>query len=265
MRHDTPSFTAASVAALRGLGALLPADARIADDPYGARFAGRLAPLIALAQRVPALGRAATWPLRHWVAYLQVRTRAIDDVLLDFVGSGGRQVVILGAGFDCRAARFARELVCVHVFEIDHPATQARKREAMAGERQADVAYLSWDFEARPLAELPAELTVCGLDPQRPTLTIWEGVTMYLSEAAIDDTLATVRQLGAPGSPIVFTYFERALLERPQGTMRAVRRLAGRVGEPYRFGWNPPDLAPWLAARGFVLDHDRSEAELASL
>ena len=246
------STTAAFVAGCRGLGALL-GEAQIADDPYGVRFGGMLFRAIERIGRLPP-------PLVPWVAYMQVRTRAIDDELLAFAGD---QIVILGAGYDCRAARFARELRGAAVFEVDHAATQARKRAVLGGDSRAE--YVPWDFETRALDELPAELADRGLDPARPTLTIWEGVTMYLSEAAIEATLAAVRRLGGTGSRLVFTYIERHVIERPRPAARALRAFLAGVGEPFRWGWDPPTLADWLDERGFALVTDHAEVELAQM
>jgi len=268
MKDGKPSFTATWMAACRALGTLMPEEARIAHDAYGARFCGpALNLLLSAGRRAPSIARLMLTPFRPWVAYVQVRTRAIDDVLLEFATAGGRQVVVLGAGFDCRAARFADSLGSARVFEVDHPATQLRKRAAMAGERQAPVAYVPWDFEARPMSELPGALVSLGLDPTAPTLVVWEGVTMYLSEPAIEETLAAVRRLGAPSSPLVFTYFERQRIQRPDSAaLRAAAGVVARVaGEPFRFGWDPAKLREWLAARGFVLERDSSEAALATL
>lgn len=259
------SLTAAFVASARGLGSLLGDDA-IARDPYGARFGGRLTRAVERAARAEPVRRGvlAAPMVRRWIAYMQTRTRAIDDELLDFVAAGGRQVVILGAGYDCRAARFAAELDGARVFEIDHPATQARKRAVLDDAGAAPpVVYVAWDFEARPLAELPGVLARLGLDPDRPTLTIWEGVTMYLSAPAIEATIAAIRQLGGAGSRLVFTYVERAMVERPRLLARAFLGVLAQIGEPFRFGWDPDELPAWLAARGLALRTDRRVVDLA--
>jgi len=236
------SFTAAWVAAGRGLGDRL-GDAQLAHDPYGLRFAG---PAFLPIARVPIL-RAR---LAHWIAYMQVRTRAIDDELLGFVARGGRQVVILGAGYDARAARFARELDGVDLVEVDHPATQAEKRAKLPESR---ARYLPWNFEEHPAAELPDAL---ALDRARPILVIWEGVTMYLTEGAIASTFAAMLELGAR---VVFTYLEARMLRRPH----AVKSFLGAIGEPFVTGWEPQDLLRWLDARGWRLVSDRSDRELA--
>src|SRR4051794_26490410 len=87
-------------------------------------------------QRAPALsGRLLplTGPLYWGTLYMQVRTRVIDDMLRAFVADGGRQVLLLGAGYDSRARRFGDELRGVTFFEVDHPATQEHKRRVLAG------------------------------------------------------------------------------------------------------------------------------------
>jgi methyltransferase (TIGR00027 family) len=244
---DTASFTASLIAVARGLGGtdgVLPPDARLVHDPFGLRFATRSLAFVARHARLFA-------PLlERMLLAVQVRTRLIDDVLLTFLQEGGDQVLLLGAGFDCRAARFAGLLGGARVFEIDHPATQRVKRERL--EDPPAVTYLPWDFEARALGELPAALAALGHDARRPTLTIWEGVTMYLTEPAIDASVRAVAALSAPGSPFVFTYMDRAAL-RPRGlVVRLVRSLLTRGGEPLLFGFHPPSLPAWLAARAFA-------------
>jgi methyltransferase (TIGR00027 family) len=254
------SSTAAWVAACRTLGARLPRVAQLAQDPFGAAFAP--APVDWLVRHLPRLATVPAWP---FLLYMQVRTRTIDDVLHRFVADGGTQVLILGAGYDCRASRFPGELADAHVFEVDHPATQARKRAVLdrAGAHPSRVTYVGWDFEAQPTSELPAALASLGHDPARPTLTIWEGVTMYLTERAIDETVAAVRALSAPGSPLVLTYFDRHQLDRPTVIQRLLTRFVARGGEPFRFGWDPAELSGWMRARGFSLVWDRSAQALA--
>src|SRR5690349_21603225 len=112
MQEETPSFTATWVALCRGLGACLPEDAQLCRDPYGLAFGGtavrilgEIAPKVAPLRAIVRLRRGPFYRLTLW---LQMRTRVIDDVMLDFVERGGRQIVILGAGFDCRAERFAK-------------------------------------------------------------------------------------------------------------------------------------------------------------
>ena len=113
------------------------------------------------------------------------------------------------------------------------------------------------------MADLPARLAALGHDPGRPTLTIWEGVSMYLSPGAIDATVAAVRALSAPRSPFAFQYLDRRGVEHPPLHLRLLCALMERLGEPIRSGWDPPELPAWLAARGFALVSDRTDVDLA--
>jgi methyltransferase (TIGR00027 family) len=258
--HNRPSRTAEWVAFSRTLGRKLPHDARLADDPFGALFAGTAASFFSSV--APAVLTLPLWPA---ALYMQVRTRAIDDALHAFVAGGGRQVILLGAGYDCRAARFVGELADVRVFEVDHPATQVKKRSILEHHSiRSSARYLPYDFEQRPAEELPSALAQAGHDTALPTLTIWEGVTMYLSDGAVAASVAAVQAYSALGSPFVFTYLTRAELDSPSPFRKAVRRVVNRAGEPFRFGFEPDELPAWLRARGFDLDWDRSISELAA-
>lgn len=263
MRDHLPSRTAAFVAVARTMADRLPPEGQLAPDPYGASFeVGSRAAL----QR--ALDRAHV-PVHRvpgvtgWILYMQVRTRAIDDAVRAFVERGGAQVVLLGAGYDTRALRLP-ELSGARVFEVDHPATQGHKRAVL--ERlgaHSPARYLTWNFERAPMAELPAALAAAGLDPSAPTFTIWEGVTMYLTPAAIDASLRAIRAYSPAGSQLAMTYFAKQRFERPSLLVRAAQLVVAQFGEPWRFGWEPEELPRYLAERGFALSFDRSLAELA--
>jgi methyltransferase (TIGR00027 family) len=258
MKTDTPSRTAAFVAALRTMARELPPEARLADDPYGAEFEGDLRRQLHRALAKLGIPVHRLPGVTGWILEMQVRTRLIDDAVRAFVADGGRQIVLLGAGYDVRALRIP-ELAAVRVFEIDHPATQRHKRDVLARlGANAGVAYLTWDFETRPLHELPAALAEAGCDPHERTFTIWEGVTMYLTEAAIDASLRAVRGWSPPGSRLAITYFTRTRLRRPRLMTRAARVMVARLGEPWRFGWEEGAIGPYLQARGFALVRDVS-------
>ena len=261
MREDTPSRTAQWVAAARGLGMLLPEDVRIAEDPYGIAFAStRIQKLIE--ERRPSV-LAQVPGFKTWIAYMQVRTKLLDDAVRNFVDMGGRQVVLLGAGFDCRALRMP-ELEGSVVYEVDHPATQEHKLSTLAKlGAQSPARYVTWDFETRAMDELPEGLVDAGHEADQPTLTIWEGVTMYLTEAAIDASLRAIADYSCPTSQLAMTYQAKTPGERPSLAARAVQFAVARLGEPFRWGWDPMALPEYLEERGFALADDVSTPEAA--
>ena len=267
MRDDTPSRTAQWVAAARGMSRLLPEAVRIADDPYGLAFSSSgLADLVNRSAHGPgsrAEAVARIPGLSTWIVYMQVRTRVIDDAARVFAAAGGRQIIMLGAGYDCRALRLS-ELGGAQVYEIDHPATQDHKRKVLAGLGVTSPArYLAWDFETRAMDDLPAALAELGHDPARPTLTIWEGVTMYLTEGAIDASLGAIATWSAPGSELAMTYQVKSASKKPSLATRAVQAMARQLGEPFKFGWAPAQLPDYLEVRGFHLVRDVAIASAA--
>jgi len=186
-----------------------------------------------------------------------VRTRYIDDVLAEALGSGVEQVVILGAGFDSRAYRI-RGIDQTPVFELDQPVTQAKK-SAIIGRRLGTVprhvTLVPIDFDTQALGTV---LSGCGYRRDARTCFICEGVTHYLSAGAVDALFRSVARSAAVGSRMVFTYIHQAMLD---GSMRfegAATTLATvrRGGEPYTWGFDPVTLPEYLAEREFVLLED---------
>jgi methyltransferase (TIGR00027 family) len=176
----TPSATAALVAALRRYAKWLPQPlATLAPDPYGAAFAGGFyAYLDAAFEHAPMVARmlASHTVLGRGAATMALRTRAFDDALCGFHASGGRQVILLGAGLDARAWRLHALRDCA-VFEVDSPGSQNAKLAAVAHARVATpplLRFIAHDFETEGMEALPQKLHDAGLDTSAPTFTIWE-------------------------------------------------------------------------------------------
>jgi methyltransferase (TIGR00027 family) len=264
MEHDTPSRTAGHVAALRGLGPLLPPAGRLVDDPFGAEWTG-YGRLRRFAAAMPSLAQRMSRPMWRWLLYMQVRTFALDQEVARFAESGGGQLILLGAGLDARALRLRH--LGLTVFEIDHPATQAKKRRLAGSVLPAPsgaAVFVPWDFERDPLSELPQRLADVGYRRDERGCVVWEGVTMYLTEAANAAAFAMLADVLAPGSAVAFTYFAKGLLAAPGWRNWLMRHFVARHSEPWIFGWDPDQLPAWLAARGFALEHDDSTMALAA-
>ena len=246
---------------------------RLFCDAFAPHFVSRRWRLVIRASRVGAVRRAVEvlydrvagpGPRASAVA----RTRLIDDLVTDARSWIG-QLVILGAGFDARAYRLSG-LAEVTVFEVDHPATQQAKREVLgrvlAGIVEGDP--LAWHVRFVPIDlerdDLARALRAAGYRDDTRSLFVWEGVTNYLTPAAVDQTLGAVHGLAATGSLLVFTYVDRAVLAGDYSRFPEARRWVKGVrrrGEPWRFGLAPAEVAAFLAHRGFGLIGDLSTAQ----
>ncbi|MEP6962296.1 MAG: SAM-dependent methyltransferase [Acidobacteriota bacterium] len=195
-------------------------------------------------------------------ATLIIRTKFIEERLTLAIAGGATQVVIMGAGWDTRAYRLTELLNKARVFEIDQPSTQNWKRrraEEVIGPPPANLTYLPIDFRHQTLAEV---LLAGGYDPVEKTFFIWEGVTMYLPETAIRDTLRWIASQAA-GSAVVFDFVDRALIdyirsanfdaEPPNEAARIglerLRQIA-KWGEPWIFGIPKTTEAQYLQELG---------------
>lgn len=211
----------------------------ICRDPWAAALAG---------PRGAELAHAHDAAMPHGELWLAVRTAWIDQRVRRLTGPERPQVVMLGAGLDTRAARLARP--GVRFFEVDHPATQAHKRAAVGALPGYPVDAATWvpcDFERDDFTE---RLVAAGFDAAQPALVVWEGVTMYLSVAAIRATLERVASLH-PRSVLVFDKVGKALASGTSSRAgdRELAALVEDVGEP--FAWGADDVLPMMATTGF--------------
>lgn len=261
----TASFTAQLMALQRAFEAARPVDSRLFDDALAPRFLSAPLRVAAGLAHVPRVGGAVPalydllWPGPRPSAV--ARTRLIDDTIRCAVERGVRRLVVLGAGFDTRPWRLS-ELAAVQVIEVDRRETQAAKRATLrrARQRVEQVVFLPVDLERDDLVTAVAGT---AFDRASTSLFVWEGVTNYLTAAAVDRTLRDVRALAAPCSEIVFTYVHQGVIDGSVSFPEGKRWMAGVAGfgEPWTFGLVPEALGGFLSARGFELVWEMSTAE----
>jgi len=260
MHEGRASRTAEHMALFRALEAGRPVERRLFADPFAPLFLGGSFRLVTRAARLPGVRACivrfidARWPGARTSAI--ARTRLIDDWLLAAIAAGLDQLVLLGAGFDARAYRLP-EAEWLRVFEVDHPATLARKRAALGrapGARLGHVVFVPVDFTRGSLAEA---MKSAGYERGARTAFVWEGVTNYLSLQAVDAVLEWFAASRA-GNPVIFTYVHRDVLEHPQRfpDMRRVSAILRRNDETWTFGLDPAHVPGYLAAHGLELLED---------
>jgi methyltransferase (TIGR00027 family) len=248
MEAQKASDTAAWTAMLRAAHQLVDDEPKIVNDPIAVVLVDDIT-REQIAARAAALRSRALMNPR---AAVLLRSRYAEDLLAEAIAEGVSQFVILGAGLDTFAFRqpaFARRL---QVYEVDHPATQAWKRERLAAAGIAVPDNLRWvpiDFEQQTLA---TGLRKAGFDASEPAFFSWLGVIQYLTLPAIDATLRVVAALPSP-STIVLSFMLPDI--DPQSEEAAIARQvaddAARAGEHWLTRISPQDLAFRLTELGF--------------
>lgn len=254
-----PSATALRVAMRRAAHQILDRPL-VFEDPLALSIIGpRRAEIVRSGdpREVSAFGRA----LR---AFLAARSRYTEETLDASVALGVRQYVILGAGLDMSAYR-ARD-PALKCFEVDHPATQAWKREMLAHAGipiPESLSFVPVDFESQSLDE---ELRKAGLDFSRPAFVSWLGVVPYLSRDTVLETLASIARL-PQDSAIVFDYGipPSRLRWRERLVASYVSARVAAAGEPWKTFFDAEELASELSKIGFRRTTDLEPAEINAL
>ena len=138
--------------------------------------------------------------------YIIARTAYFDGLFVEALNRNIPQIVLLGAGYDSRAYRFARKNQGTRIFELDIAPTQTRKRKCLEKakiEIPQFVKYAPINFNAESLKDV---LERAGYESHAETLFVWEGVTYYLDPESVDATLEFIRSSSNAKSRIAFDY-----------------------------------------------------------
>jgi methyltransferase (TIGR00027 family) len=244
------SRTAQGVALER---ALLSDMGILADHEARGMLRPQMAAILKTARQLPLRLRVRSVTL----AGLAARVLWFDDQIAKALAGGIDQVVVVGAGYDSRPWRLRRD--GVRFFEVDHPATQRDKRRRAPGHGPT---YVEADLLTQSAMQ---RLSACGLILSRPAIYLFEGVSMYLSEAVVSRQL---RDLGesSTGSRLVLDF----LPPRGFGTLQnhrqdRVQRIA-RTGSGEGLGLlvDPLRAAELVAASGWLVDEVTSMRHAAS-
>jgi len=258
MHEAKPSRTAFRVAIRRAAHQIFDAPL-VLNDPLAVRIIGAEYAARIKAGAVENSG-VVSKSLR---AFLVARSRFAEDELSRAVSDGVRQCVVLGAGLDTFAYRNPHASTGLRVFEVDHPATQAWKRERL---RTAEIIippetiFVPVDFERETITD---GLQRAGFTSNEKVFFSWLGVTPYLTNRAFTDTLSFIASMPT-GSGVVFDYAV------PRASLKFLERLAfdrisSRVkaaGEPFQLFFDAKQLADRLHQMGFTHLEDLGIEEL---
>jgi methyltransferase (TIGR00027 family) len=253
MEEATPSRTALRVA-LRRAAHQIHDSPLVFEDPIA----------------VPILGKTHAEELRRTPvrddrpfsialrAFMVARSRYAEDNLRRAAAAGVRQYVLLGAGLDTFAYR--NPWPELHVFEVDHPATQQWKRELLVTNGipvPENLTYVAVDFERQSLAQ---RLVESGFDQTAPAFFAWLGVVPYLTQPAFRATAAFIASQ-ATGTGVTLDYGQpRHVL--PMLERQGLDSLASRVrlaGEPFQLFFTPAQIAAEFSAFSSIEDIGSTE------
>lgn len=192
---------------------------------------------------------------------IMLRKLMIRYKIEEAVINGASQIIILGGGYDVRALISAYLYPKVVFYELDRGPTRENKLECVKNipkklmvnnidqisnkitKINENLFFLDCDLSETSIEHL---LKPCGFDPNKKSLIIAEGLSMYLSRENNKNLLKTVASLFQHyDSELLMSYIEMAeyyspLIEQAQKTQN----------EGYQFGMNLADMI------GFVRDCD---------
>jgi methyltransferase (TIGR00027 family) len=196
--------------------------------------------------------------------FIAARSRIAEDALSNAVQRGIRQIVLLGAGLDTFALRNPHGALEVRLYEVDHPGTQAWKRELLVEAQitlPQELSFVPVDLERDDLGEM---LVAAGFQQSEPAFFSWLGVMPYLTQNAIDRTLEYISSIQR--SELVFDY-----MESPEAFSEELRQLEKqraeqleKMGERSISRFEPTGIASILSSHGFFAIEDVDFQEIAS-
>ena len=254
MKPDEPSRTALMIARQRAAHQVLD-HGSILDDPFAMKILHEdEKDVVQFANKHPlaSIGRL----------FAAARSRIAEDALSRAVERGVRQMVILGAGLDTFALRNPHS--GLEIYEVDHPATQAGKRQRLA---EAQIALPPWlvfvpiDFERDDVGE---KLVAAGFQQNSPAFFTWLGVVPYLTKEAIGSTLGCISSIR--NSEVVFDYMQppEAFSEELRQIEKARAEQLEKIGERSDSRFEPDGIAAIIRSHRFCDIEDISFQEITS-
>lgn len=243
------SKTALGTAYLRAAHQILDAKPLIFEDPVAVRLIGEEG----RRHIEEHAGRYKLPEARGLRSHLVVRSRFAEERLQESVTRGIHTYVILGAGFDTFAYRQPKWASGMRIVEIDHPESQAAKRTRLAKagiEIPGNVEFADIDFEHETLDE---GFRRHGVSLLEKMFFSWLGVTVYLTEEAVEDVFRELGRFPA-GSEVAFTFSQP---REPESMIRKIRKrpslatMAANAGEPWLTYYEPEKLRWMLLEAGF--------------
>ncbi len=259
MINGQPSRTAHRVALHRAAHQLWD-NPRVFEDPIALKIIGP-EDAAELARQHTLNPRPEEPPERYLRAFLAARSRYAEDQLAQAVAHGAKQYVVLGAGLDTFACR--NSFPGLRVFEVDHPATQAWKRESLQSGGipvPTSLTFAPVDFESETL---PHGLDHAGFKADEMAFFSWLGVTPYLARETVLQTLRWIISIcSRNGVAFDFAVPRSSLDPSHWPGFDALAERVAAAGEPFVSFFDRQELVRELRQMGFTHIEDLGSKEL---
>jgi len=232
------------IAALRGIENHHPEPLYL--DPHASTAAGPHGQLLAerFLEKSPQLA-----------GMVAARTFAVDALIRT-----GRfeQLVLIGAGYDLRPLRLhADEADAPVCFEIDLPEMLSSREQLIDKLGSAHLPRIQVPLNLE-LQGIASALIEKGFRPEKPTLFVFEGTSMYLRDETNQKVFADVRALATEKSRLWVDYVTEDVIRGEVRIPEVLDFLDGikRLGEPFIWGLRDPHI--YFAALGWTVEADTS-------
>ena len=169
---------------------------------------------------------------------IRCRFLVFRDLVRREIDRGVKQVVSVGAGFEMCPAIFETEGVVF--YDVDQPEIVEYKRQVLVREGLEPWPAISCNYLE---VNLPERLQDAGFDPSLPSLFVWEGNTMYLSQELVFGFLNQLAE-HLPSFSIGFDYMSTKIINRSSG-VDSVTRTFDYFWEqftPFTTGFDAPSV-----------------------
>lgn len=198
--------------------------------------------------------------------WLILRTKFIDEIFSKVVNTQIKQIVIFGAGFDTRSIRFSGLIDDIDYFEIDLPEIQITKKKILKQSKTS----LSAKHHFIPLdlnqVNIKNELLKSGIDKDKPTLFIFEGILMYFQPKKVK-TLLEFSASFTNGSQIIFDYIYKSILEDKSTDAggKKEKEIVTNLNEDWLWGIDKDAIKYFLPQNRCKLRKNYSAKDLADI
>ena len=193
------------------------------------------------------------------LANLVLNRTGYFDSIIDKAKDDAKQFVLMGAGLDTRAYNDLKDSG-LEIFELDQATNQQHKLKYLhkAGIDTAHVTFVETDFSQEFWFK---SLIEAGYDPGKRTIFLWEGVTLYLSEGSVRNTLRRVKANAAEGSIIVADIYATSFVTGDYAPgLKASLPILDTTDEQFAFGIEMAD-GYQSALESFVISEELTLGE----